>query len=198
MSHNLLRKVSTAFVQALTSTNPSSDSSNILSQDSDAPSGIPPNILAFRTITRLLEIIQQERPFKIVEDEPELSNSDRRELRLLSAFSTVAVADRDVVAVVAKQHPGNLEVIACNYDDSRNQQPIEPPQAPSILPPGFLSWLFTKNFRRDDLTKMEVEDKKMAEEERKRKYPVIKTIGVSPLLVGRSDEGLRKYLEQRW
>lgn|SRR5271156_563820 len=198
---NLLRKAS-AVLKILTSTTPSANtgssesSLNVLSHD--APSeGIPQSILAFRTITTLLEIIQQERPFKIIEDDPKLSDSDRRELKLSSAFSTVAVANHEVVAVVAKQCPGKLEVMACNYEDSTNQQTIEPPQPPSNFTFPFAA-LFAKNFRRDDFKKTENEDKRMAEEERKRRFPVIKTTELPPDLVGHGDEGLRQYLEQPW
>ena len=196
----LLRKASAAtlklFMTPSANTGSSKSSLNVLSHDRDAPSeGIPQNILAFRTITTLLQIIQQEQPFKIIEDERKLSDSDRRELKLSSAFSTVAVANHEVVAIVAKQCPGKLEVMACNYDDSTNQQTIEPPQPSSNFTFSFAA-LFTKNFRRDDLNKIENEDKKMAEEERKRRFPVIKTTEIPPDLVGHGDEGLWKYLEQ--
>lgn len=145
----LLRKASAAalklFMTPSANTGSSESSLNVLPHDRDAPSeGIPQNILAFRTITTLLEIIQQERPFKVIDDERKLSDSDRRELKLSSAFSTVAVANHEVVAIVAKQCPGKLEVMACNYD-STNQQTIEPPQ-PSSNSTFSFAVLFTKNF----------------------------------------------------
>ena len=196
MPKGLLRKASAAALNILTSSSANTGSSestlNVLSHDAPSENGIPQSILAFRTITTLLQIIQQEQPFKIIEDEPKLSDSDRRELKLLSAFSTVAVAHHEVVAVVAKQCPGTVEVMACNYDDSTNQQIIEPPQTPS----NFFAALFTKNFRKDDFQKTENEDKRMAEEEGKRRFPVIKPTEMPPDFVGHGDEGLRKYLEQ--
>ena len=69
---------------------------------------IPENILAFRTITTLLQAIQQHKPFKFMQDV-----NSQPELRLCTAFSTVAVIDREVVAVVAKRIPEILEVIVC-------------------------------------------------------------------------------------
>ena len=199
MPKGLLRKASAVALNILTSSSANTDSSkstlNVLSDDAPSENGIPQSILAFCTITTLLQIIQQEQPFKIIEDKPKLSDSDRRELKLLSAFSTVAVANHEVVAVIAKQCPGTVEVMACNYDDSTNQQIIEPPQTPSI----FLAALFTKNFqrvRRDDFQKKENEDKRMAQEEGKRRFPVIKPTKMPPDFVGHGDEGLRKYLEQ--
>lgn len=181
---SLLHKASRALLQSFTSNNSSND----------VPSDIPQNILAFRTITKMLAIIQQERPFKIIEDGPAISASDREELKLLSAFSSLAVVEHDVVAVVARQCPEKLEVVACNNDDSTNQK-LPLPTVPSNR---FAEWLFTKNFRRDDLEKLEKEDKRLAEEERKRRFAVIQTTEISPVLVGDGDEGVRKYLELRW
>ena len=143
---------------------------------------IPDNILAFRTITTFLQRIQQRRPFKLLEDEQILSDSERRELRLITAFSTVAVIEHEVVAAVANRRPGKLEVIACtSLSNDENQQVITQSQAPTLF-----RFLFTKNPRTDDLKKQE-----------KIRVPVISDTDCPPGLEP-GDEGLKQYLEKRW
>ena len=80
-----------------------------------SPAGIPKNILAFRTITKLLSLIQQERAFQALQ--PRSEDNRRLELKLINALATVAVIEHEVVAVVTKhfspQTPDTLEITAC-------------------------------------------------------------------------------------
>lgn len=106
-------------------------------------------ILAFRTITWMLSRIPEERPFKVI-DLPEnlIGRADRQSLRLSNAIATLAVADRDVTAVVTTRDFGDgiLEVITCI---SGHEIPFISSQ-PSNPKSFFLKFLLTKNFRRDD------------------------------------------------
>jgi|SRR5271169_2238922 len=112
---------------------------------------IPRNILAFRTITKLLSQIQQERAFQVSHSEATRRLPEERlELKLSNAFSTVAVIEHEVVAVVTKRTSETLNVIACTQTSgSINETPITP-----SLPSGLVSqvWhiLVTQNYRRND------------------------------------------------
>jgi hypothetical protein len=110
---------------------------------------IPENILAFRTITTLLERIQQHKPFKLLQNEQEDPEQD---LKLATAFSTVAVIQHEIVAVVANRMPETLKVIVTSNTISpdQNQQVI-----PQSIFPDLSSFLFVKNFRKDDLKSAE-------------------------------------------
>jgi len=69
--------------------------------------GIPKNILAFRTITKLLSLIQQERAFRALQ--PRSEDNRRLELKLINALATVAVIEHEVVAVVNNINSGTLD-----------------------------------------------------------------------------------------
>jgi len=73
------------------------------------PRDIPRNILAFRTITKLLSHIQQEQAFKVSWNKslPE----KKEELELSTAFATIAVIEHEVIAVVTKHTVERIEVI---------------------------------------------------------------------------------------
>ena len=107
--------------------------------DGDATAdSIPRNILAFRTITRLLSIIQQDRGIQV--SEPELiQGHQRRQLKIMNAFSTVAVMDQEIVAVVNNSNSGTfdlnsnkLDLIACvgSNDENPDSTPSTPPPLP--------------------------------------------------------------------
>jgi hypothetical protein len=148
--------------------------------------GVPRNILAFRTITTMLTQIQQNRPFKI-SDIVGMSDMERQELKISNAISTVAVANHDIVAVVAKRAPKKLEVTACTHAQSDSENPVTLPSlTPSIMS---RTWqlLFTKNFRRDDpKPAIPILD------------PIIIDATIPAGLEQDDDEGLRQYLERRW
>jgi hypothetical protein len=126
--------------------NPSRDTPPTVPLLTSPSQEIPRNILAFRTITKLLSQIQQEREFQVLYTEPTLPSKDRLELRLSNAFSTVAVIEHEVIAVVTKPTHESLQVTACTQT-SINQGPLITP-----LPSGALSqaWhlLVNQNYRR--------------------------------------------------
>lgn len=122
------------------------------SSDSDPSSGgdvtsdnIPENILAFRTITKLLNRIQQDRETKIVQTQ--LDPAQIVELRISDAFATVAVTDFEVVAVATnrRMHPDILQAaVAIQPSDSRFFVTHSPSTSPSSECP---IWTFVFNTR---------------------------------------------------
>lgn len=69
-------------------------------------------ILAFRTITSMLALIQSPDEIASTGRKEDLSDN-RRELRVLDALAAVAVRQFEIVAVMAKSYNGfNIEVIA--------------------------------------------------------------------------------------
>lgn len=83
-----------------------SDRSITVDSDEDA-------ILAFRTITTMLSLIQSPTETTSTRAKEVPSKDKRRELKILDALSAVAVRRYEIVAVVAKSYNGsNLEVIA--------------------------------------------------------------------------------------
>lgn len=157
-----------------------------------SPEGhIPENILAFRTITTWLEGIQRQRPFKLVEDA-----GLQHELRLSTAFSTVAVINHEVVAVVAKDNGGILEVIVCiNHSPDQSQQITTQTSSNSIIS-NVSTFLFAKNIRRDESQVKNNQGGKTARDE-PRKVPIIKNTETPPGLEP-GYEGIKVYLEKRW
>ena len=87
------------------------------------PNDIPRNILAFRTITRMLASIQQERPFQFSLDNSKISGAQHRELKISNAFANLAVAEHNVIAVATVQSPDELNVVACSHSDSNDESP---------------------------------------------------------------------------
>jgi hypothetical protein len=80
---------------------------------------IPRNILAFRTITRLLSYIQQEREFEVFPTPSmDLDEAQRLELKVSNAFSTLAVIQHEVVSVVSSRAEKSLLIVASVYKDS--------------------------------------------------------------------------------
>jgi hypothetical protein len=103
------------------------DESNKTSSSCSSPNNspeIPRNILAFRTITTLLHLIQQEE----LETDPEPPIKERSELRLLNSLATVAITEHDIVAVTSKNNIDGLELIA-----STTCPPDPPPQRFGII-----------------------------------------------------------------
>jgi hypothetical protein len=108
---------------------------------------IPANILAFRTITKLLSLIQQDRSIEAQETWlPDATK--RRELQIINALATVAVIEHEIVAVVnnldsdvldPELGPPKLSLVAI----------VDPPQEKNIAPPR-PSWkvILTQNLRR--------------------------------------------------
>lgn len=113
---------------------------------------IPTNILAFRTITKLLALIQQGRAFQV--SEVKLQAPQRKQLKIMNALSNVAVMDHEVVAVVTSFDSGmfdlnsnTLDLIAC-VEPSNEKPPIAPSK--SSFSNRMWDVVYTQNFRHDD------------------------------------------------
>jgi hypothetical protein len=76
-------------------------------------SKVPKGILAFRSITTLISIIQQG-TFTHPSGKEVTTEDSRQALVLSVAFSILAALEYEVVAVVAKQNLRTLEVIICS------------------------------------------------------------------------------------
>ena len=68
-------------------------------------------ILAFRTITKLLSLIQQEQAFRALSTRPPLDAAEKKELSLCTAFATLAVINREVFAVVTQRSNTKLNIL---------------------------------------------------------------------------------------
>jgi hypothetical protein len=123
---NILRQASQIFNKSNRPPQPSRD--------------IPRNILAFRTITKLLSLIQQERAFQALQ--PRSADNRRLELKLTNALATVAVINHEVVAVVNNLDSDKLDLIV-SVESSR----IPPSESPA---PNLLHVLFPQNYRFSD------------------------------------------------
>ena len=139
---------------------------------SQSPNDIPRNILAFRTITTMLGLIQQERPFKI--SDLKIPAEHDRELKITSALANVAVAQHEIVAVATVHSAEELEVIACTQSSSDKPSPS---QSAIVRQPPRWRFLFTKNPRRDEAYILEncprtvvVDGKGLPDEEKLRGY----------------------------
>lgn len=107
-------------------------------------------ILAFRTITTMLALVQEGTSFS---DSKGLHNVElRRELKLVNALSTVIVRDVEIAAVVVKPDNGSgqLEVIACTHLTSLGKELTTPQPNPSINE-YFWRFLATANPRKDEV-----------------------------------------------
>lgn len=102
---NLLRRLRSK--QQLRPTESPRQSDRSITFDSDDA------ILAFRTITTMLSLIQSPTETTSTREKEDFTKDKRRELKILDALSAVAVRRFEIVAVVAKSYNGsNLEVIA--------------------------------------------------------------------------------------
>jgi len=121
--------------------------------------GIPKNILAFRTITKLLSLIQQERAFRALQ--PRSEDNRRLELKLINALATVAVIEHEVVAVVNNINSDTLDRDSDKLDRDSNKLDllvsVEPSNDENLCilpsePPAPYHWrvLLSKNFRFSD------------------------------------------------
>ncbi|CAA7258811.1 unnamed protein product [Cyclocybe aegerita] len=112
--------------------NPSRRGPDSIAQNS--PSGyIPRNILAFRTITKLLSMLQKE-PVLPVEDVKLQEHTQHLELKLTSTFATLAVIEHEIVAVAHTIDSETLGLIACNFRHSDKD-----PKAPVLPEPTIIN-----------------------------------------------------------
>ena len=112
------------------------------------------------------------------------------ELLLLNVFSTVAVTDNEVVAVVSRGLPGlTLEVIA-----STTENPIITPPSTGVLSQ-VLQVMFTKNYAWPPISDPHLDTVTLKQSE-----PTISDArdlaGMD--LVGLDDEELKKYVDEHW
>jgi hypothetical protein len=151
----------------------------------DAPptQDIPRNILAFRTITKLLSRIQQLRELPPTIEETKLhSADDRQKLRLSIAFATIAVIDAEVVAIATNLTNGSLDICA-SAQTSINQAPLNTPSL-SVLSRVW-QFFFTQNYRDDGRQPTRLE-------------PTIGEAGTLSALESIDDERLKDYVYQYW
>lgn len=119
-------------------------------QDPFSNDKIPGNILAFRTITKLLGTIQQDREPEVELWQSELTEAEIVELKISDAFATIAVTEHEVVAVTTNQriHPKTLQVVASIQPSDDNSSP--PTQASTSAASECPIWTFTFNTRWSD------------------------------------------------
>ena len=119
-----------------------------------------------------------------------MNPEERKELLLSNAFSTVAVIDNEVVAVVSRGIPGpTLEVIA-----STTKNPIITPPSTGVLS-RVLQVMFTKNYAWSPISDPRVDTVTLEQSE-----PTISDArdlaGMD--LVGLDDEELKKHVDEHW
>ena len=208
---NLLRKVSQIFrsdnrvsphsdvpaqhtqdIPNNTVTNPScSTPPSIPLPTSPSKDRMPRNILAFRTITVMLSKIQQGRAFQV--SSLAARTLQRQELKISNAFSTVAVIDDEIVAVVSKplSPDQKVDVIVSQNSINDSINDSEYPLTPS--PQGRKSkfWaFFTPNYTWDPETNprpLEIFSPVA---------PTISDVGAGVDLVG--DETIKLYVDEHW
>lgn len=134
------------------------DDSDDIPSNRDIPSdNIPRSILAFRTITMMLSILQPKQSSgpdsgsdARTDSEYQLTSEDRRELRISDAMAHLAILDNEVVALATEYREEEMIVVACT-STPEDPSPLELEKQP---PKGYVnqvkSFLFVKNFRRDD------------------------------------------------
>jgi hypothetical protein len=116
-----------------------------------------------------------------------MTDAERHQLMISNALSTVAVADHEIIAVVANPSSENLHVITCIQHSNDENPLITPSQSSSDGSLGLLRFLVTKNHRRGDQKPQTIE-------------PTITDSKIPPNLDGDCDTevGLSRYLEKRW
>ena len=129
---------------------PSPDTPPGIPLPTSPPDGVPRNILAFRTITKLLSLIQQEQAFQV---NWENSLANHQQLALSTAFATIAVIDHEIVAVLTKITYEEIEVVCAAQtsigDTSIEATPIEDRSIKSVLMRSFV-FIVAKNTHKDE------------------------------------------------
>jgi hypothetical protein len=98
---------------------------------SDEDNSIPEDILAFRTITRMRQLLQKASASIKHTDEKDVLHRETPERRqylcVNSAIATLAVRDWEIVAVTSHLGSSDLQVIACVYLSDREQDKLTRP-----------------------------------------------------------------------
>ena len=109
-------------------------------------------ILAFRTITTMLSLIQS--PTEVTKSgitgQKDISDSHRRDLRVLDAISALAIRKHEIAAVMAKRHNGaNIQVlVSANNSEPALTIPQQYPDSKNDSDLSFLRWfMITPNPR---------------------------------------------------
>jgi hypothetical protein len=139
------------------------------------PKDIPRNILAFRTITKLLSHIQQEQAFQVSWDNPLPANDE--ELKLSTAFATIAVIDHEIVAVVTKHTCEKIQVVLTS------QTPIKEPKR------GIWGFLIAQNPRLKDAPLTSTNEPTISSAD---------DAGILPGIDLNDDEILKTWVDQCW
>ena len=108
--------------QDISNNNPPGNTPPSIPQTTNPLKDIPRKILAFHTITTLLEQIQQEQEFQALPSKKH-PQPDRLELKISNAFSTIAIIDHKVIAIVTKCTSEVLMITACTQAPA-NEDPI--------------------------------------------------------------------------
>jgi hypothetical protein len=90
------------------------------------------NILAFRTITKLLSQIQQKQAFRVSSPEKLSTPEEHLELRLSNAFSTIAVIEHEVIAVITKHTEDALKVICTTQTHTQTPTQTHTHEEPAV------------------------------------------------------------------
>jgi hypothetical protein len=124
--------------------------------------GIPVNILAFRTITKILGQLPRSTPIEAIDNlEGQITNAvHRKEIRAYDAFAHLAAGENDVAALTTNQdasrgHGTKLCVVACTQDNNHIGGTILPTSTPgkSVLDKVSIWYLMlTRNFRLKDMS----------------------------------------------
>ena len=109
----------------------------------------PNDLLAFRTITMMLQSLQSPNTRISIEEPISIGKMDRRELRVLDALSTVLIRQHEITAVVAGPYDGSTLQVFVSVVYASDSQPSHQSGSSDE---GQLSWLkgftFSMNPRR--------------------------------------------------
>jgi hypothetical protein len=155
-------------------------------------------ILAFRTITTMLSLIQSPTE-TIISGKNKNPDDQRRELKVLDVFSAVAVRQHEIVAVTAKRDDGpNLPVLISvnnlesEFDISQQQQQSESSRAWHPL-----RWFITPNPR--DAAKNPGDEQDSLTTQSRLITLVDPNLGISSdLSMASPDKLLNTFLETEW
>ena len=123
---------------------------------------VPTNILAFRTITELIWMTQERKPFKSASGPPTKSKLERDDsLTISNALATLVNFRHDGVALASRIDANECHVTVCVgapqqpplSRPSEASTPAKPAPAPSLQRPSSLFnrlWSWAQNFRRDN------------------------------------------------
>lgn len=104
-------------------------------------------LLAFRTISAMLQYIPEEEPFQA--ETKQICRPEDHQLNILKAFATLGVTKNEVIAIVVKIDPIDplvLEVIASiQADDNKSLWPSPPQKPKSTLLGRWISFYSTNS-----------------------------------------------------